>query len=59
LSQRRADSVAHYLTSRGVAGTRLMTAAGGEEHPVASNSTEQGRAANRRVEVTIAPLTAG
>lgn len=59
LSQRRADSVARYLTSRGVAETRLMTAAGGEEHPVASNSTEQGRAANRRVEVTIAPLTAG
>jgi outer membrane protein OmpA-like peptidoglycan-associated protein len=59
LSQRRADSVARYLTSRGVADTRLMTAAGGEEHPVASNSTEQGRAANRRVEVTIAPLTAG
>ena len=59
LSQRRADSVARYLMSRGVADTRLMTAAGGEEHPVASNSTEQGRAANRRVEVTIAPLTAG
>ena len=58
LSQRRADSVARYLMSRGVADTRLMTAAGGEEHPVASNSTEQGRAANRRVEVTIAPLTA-
>jgi outer membrane protein OmpA-like peptidoglycan-associated protein len=59
LSQRRADSVARYLTSRGVANTRLMTAAGGEEYPVANNSTEQGRAANRRVEVTIAPLTAG
>ena len=59
LSQRRADSVARYLMSRGVADTRLMTAAGGEEHPVANNSTEQGRAANRRVEVTIAPLTAG
>src|SRR5262245_27496173 len=59
LSQRRADSVARYLMSRGVGDTRLMTAAGGDEHPVASNSTEQGRAANRRVEVTIAPLTAG
>lgn len=59
LSQRRADSVTRYLMSRGVADTRLMTAAGGEEHPVANNSTEQGRAANRRVEVTIAPLTAG
>ncbi|MGH8642373.1 MAG: OmpA family protein [Burkholderiales bacterium] len=59
LSQRRASSVAEYLDTRGVAQSRLMTAAGGEQHPVASNSTEQGRAANRRVEVTIAPLTAG
>ncbi|HSD99451.1 MAG TPA: OmpA family protein [Burkholderiales bacterium] len=58
LSQRRATSVADYLTSRGVAQTRLMTAAGGEDHPIASNATEQGRAANRRVEVTLAPLTA-
>ena len=57
LSQRRADAVARYLESRGVAQARLMTAAGGEEHPIASNATEQGRAANRRVEVTIAPLT--
>lgn len=58
LSQRRATSVADYLTSRGVAQARLMTAAGGEDHPIASNATEQGRAANRRVEVTLAPLTA-
>jgi outer membrane protein OmpA-like peptidoglycan-associated protein len=59
LSQRRATSVADYLVSRGVAQARIMTAAGGEDHPIASNSTEQGRAANRRVEVTLAPLTAG
>lgn len=59
LSQRRATAVAQYLVSRGVAQTRIMTAAGGEEHPIATNSTEQGRAANRRVEVTLAPLTAG
>src|SRR6267142_2642361 len=59
LSQRRASSVAQYLESRGVAETRIMTAAGGEDHPIASNSTEQGRAANRRVEVTLAPLTQG
>jgi outer membrane protein OmpA-like peptidoglycan-associated protein len=59
LSQRRASAVAQYLVSRGVAEPRIMTAAGGEEHPIASNSTEQGRAANRRVEVTLAPLTQG
>jgi len=59
LSQRRASAVAQYLVSRGVAEARIMTAAGGEEHPIASNSTEQGRAANRRVEVTLAPLKAG
>jgi len=58
LSQRRANSVADYLTTRGVAQARIMTAAGGEDHPIASNATEQGRAANRRVEVTLSPLTA-
>ena len=59
LSQRRANSVTQYLMSRGVAEPRLMIAAGGEDHPIASNSTEQGRAANRRVEVTLAPLKQG
>ncbi|HZR69757.1 MAG TPA: OmpA family protein [Burkholderiales bacterium] len=56
LSQRRADSVAQYLESKGVAQARIMTAAGGEDHPIASNATETGRAQNRRVEVTIAPI---
>ena len=59
LSQRRASAVAQYLESRGVAAARIMTAGGGEDHPIASNSTEQGRAANRRVEVTLAPLKEG
>src|SRR5499427_5349568 len=59
LSQRRAGSVAQYLESRGVSEQRIMTAGGGEDHPIASNSTDQGRAANRRVEVTLAPLKAG
>jgi len=58
LSQRRASSVSGYLVSRGVAQARIMTAAGGEDHPIASNATDEGRAANRRVEVTLAPLTA-
>jgi outer membrane protein OmpA-like peptidoglycan-associated protein len=59
LSQRRASAVAQYLMSKGVAEPRIITAAGGEDHPIASNSTEQGRAANRRVEVTLAPLKEG
>jgi len=59
LSQRRASAVAQYLMSRGVSEQRILTAGGGEEHPIASNSTEQGRAANRRVEVTLAPLKEG
>src|SRR5216110_261836 len=59
LSQRRASAVAQYLETRGVAQARIITAAGGEDHPIASNSTDQGRAANRRVEVTLAPLKEG
>jgi len=59
LSLRRADTVSRYLSSRGVSASRIMTAGGGEDHPIASNATEQGRAANRRVEVTLAPLTQG
>ncbi|HLS80912.1 MAG TPA: OmpA family protein [Steroidobacter sp.] len=57
LSQRRAQSVASYLISQGVSSQRLMTVGGGEAYPIASNDTEQGRAANRRVELTIVPVT--
>src|SRR6266404_2026056 len=45
LSQRRASAVAQYLQGRGVSEPRIITAAGGEDHPIASNSTDQGRAA--------------
>jgi len=57
LSQRRAQSVASYLSTHGISGQRLMTVGAGESHPVASNDTEQGRSANRRVELTIVPVT--
>jgi outer membrane protein OmpA-like peptidoglycan-associated protein len=57
LSQRRAQTVASYLTSQGVKSERLMTVGAGESHPIASNDTDQGRAANRRVELTIVPIT--
>lgn len=57
LSQRRADNVKAYLASHGVPGTRVVTVGAGEVHPVASNDTEEGRAQNRRVEITIVPVT--
>jgi outer membrane protein OmpA-like peptidoglycan-associated protein len=58
LSERRAGSVVAYLTSRQVRADRLITVGGGEKYPVASNATPEGKAANRRVEITIVPLTA-
>jgi chemotaxis protein MotB len=55
LSQKRADSVMQYMISQGVK-PDLITAHGyGEADPVASNDTPQGRAQNRRVEITLAP----
>jgi outer membrane protein OmpA-like peptidoglycan-associated protein len=57
LSERRANSVASYLSSNGVSRTRMVTVGAGEGHPVASNDTEDGRAQNRRVEITIVPVT--
>ncbi|MBL1321665.1 MAG: OmpA family protein [Methylophaga sp.] len=50
LSQRRAESVVAYLVSRGVNGSSLVPVGMGESTPVASNDTEEGRAANRRVD---------
>jgi outer membrane protein OmpA-like peptidoglycan-associated protein len=59
LSQRRASAVAGYLGSHGVNSQRLLTVGAGESYPIASNDTESGRAANRRVEMTIVPITKG
>lgn len=58
LSRRRAESVANYLTSRGVARARIATIGYGEQYPIADNNTAQGRALNRRVEIRITPITA-
>ncbi|WP_373740726.1 OmpA family protein [Neisseria sp.] len=55
LSQRRAQAVAGYLNQRGVSSSRLNTVGYGSRQPVASNSTPEGRAQNRRVEVLINP----
>jgi len=56
LSQQRAEAVASYLNSRGVMRDRMITVGAGESRPIASNDTEQGRAANRRVEITLVPV---
>jgi chemotaxis protein MotB len=54
LSQRRADTVMQYLVSQGL-NSNLVSAHGfGDTSPVASNDTAQGRAKNRRVELTLA-----
>jgi outer membrane protein OmpA-like peptidoglycan-associated protein len=56
LSERRAKSVADYLITRGVKQPRLIIVGAGEDHPIATNDTEEGRAQNRRVELTIVPV---
>ena len=54
LSQRRADAVSHYLGSQLVGVPVSIVSTGhGEKHPVADNSTGQGRQANRRVTLTL------
>lgn len=56
LSERRAGSVLNYLSSRGVARERMIAVGAGPDHPVDSNETPEGRAQNRRVEITIVPV---
>ena len=53
LSQRRANSVMAYTTQKGVSGNRITTEGFGERMPVASNNSEAGKQANRRVEIAI------
>ncbi len=57
LSERRADAVAQYLARQGVNMQRIITRGYGEAYPIASNDTAEGRAQNRRVELTLEPLT--
>jgi outer membrane protein OmpA-like peptidoglycan-associated protein len=59
LSERRANSVTSYLRSQRVIDQRLITLGMGEGRPVADNSNASGRQANRRVEITMVPLTTG
>jgi len=58
LSKARADSVATYLASHGVAADRVTSAGLGSSRPVADNGTPEGRANNRRVEIVIQTMEA-
>lgn len=53
LSQARADAVANYLVAQGIPQGSLSTVGYGDEKPISSNKTRDGRAQNRRVDVII------
>ena len=53
LSTRRASTVVTFLVSHGVSPNIISAKGFGETHPEASNDTPQGRAANRRIEITV------
>ena len=57
LSQQRAQSVATYLKNQGVKTERFVVDGLGQENPVASNTTAEGRAKNRRVEIYLTAIT--
>jgi OOP family OmpA-OmpF porin len=53
LSVRRAEAVKAYLVSKGIEPNRIYTEGKGKSQPIASNSTAEGRAKNRRVEIEV------
>lgn len=55
LSQKRADSVVAYLVQQGISPARLQSKGYGFSQPIESNTTERGRAQNRRIEASIIP----
>lgn len=57
LSQRRATAVRNYLVTRGIASDRVTSQGYGLNRPVADNSSAEGRANNRRVEIVVQPST--
>ena len=59
LSERRANAVAGYLLQKGVVEARIETIGFGEKQPLADNGTAEGRALNRRVEISLFPITEG
>lgn len=59
LSEKRAGSVARYLSQNGVQRDRMRMAGRGEARPVADNSSSAGRSQNRRVEIYLKPIVEG
>lgn len=57
LSERRAATVASYVNTRGIDQQRILAFGRGLTQPIADNSTTAGRAMNRRVELTLSPIT--
>lgn len=53
VSEKRAESVAHTLEEKGIDASRITARGEGENNPIASNDTREGREQNRRVEVTV------
>jgi outer membrane protein OmpA-like peptidoglycan-associated protein len=58
LSQRRAQSVRDYLVSRGISSDRVSAHGFGLTRPIADNTSPEGRANNRRVEIVVQPVLA-
>ena len=56
LSRNRAAAVANFLSSRGVAANRISATGMGSRQPIASNTTADGKAQNRRVEIKVNPI---
>ncbi len=55
LSRKRADYAKWYVVDRGVERYRIETVGYGSTHPLRSNGNDSGRAANRRIEIELAP----
>ena len=56
LSLRRANAVRNYLVSQGLPAAKVRAEGKGESQPIASNETDEGRAKNRRVDITVLPV---
>jgi outer membrane protein OmpA-like peptidoglycan-associated protein len=59
LSEQRASTVATYLHNRSIRADRFITVGYGQDRPIADNGTVNGREANRRVAITLVPITQG